>query len=168
MKTNKLGLITIVITILCTLLIGFFITASCEKPTVPNTPQSDNPALLTTQDSTNALAGTKWKLRGIVNTLTGELTILEPQDCSKCYTFTFDTDSTVSGYSIFVPISLNLYKLGSYMSTYIGEFYDGNKYRDALCSPNTNSYTLTLTEFRIINNIDNYYLLYNPYDYENK
>jgi len=47
-----------------------------------------------------SLAGTKWKLAGIVDTQTGTLTVLDPKDCDSCYSFTFDTDSTASGNSI--------------------------------------------------------------------
>jgi hypothetical protein len=165
MKTNKLGLIAIVIATLCTLLIGFFITVSCEEPKALNTTQSDDPALRTTQDTIVALAGTTWKLAGIVNTQTGEMKILEPQDCSKCYTLTFLTDSTTKGLSVSYPMAFNLSLLGSYSIEDIGEPADGDLFRNALGSPNTNSYTVTTTELRFINNVDNYYLLFNPYKF---
>ena len=61
---------------------------------------------IVTQDTTlyakwedNTLQETKWKLIGIVDTQTGILQELEPKDCDECYTFTFDTDSTASGWS---------------------------------------------------------------------
>ena len=45
----------------------------------------------------NTLQGTKWKLIGIVDVQTGNLTELEPKDCAECYTLTFDTDNTFNG-----------------------------------------------------------------------
>ncbi|MDR2139809.1 MAG: hypothetical protein LBP50_09710, partial [Tannerella sp.] len=43
------------------------------------------------------LAGTKWKLAGIVDMETGALRELEPKDCAGCYTLVFDSDHTASG-----------------------------------------------------------------------
>ncbi len=48
---------------------------------------------------TTNLTGTQWKLAGIVNASTGEMQELEPKDCEKCFTLSFDTDSTLSGHS---------------------------------------------------------------------
>jgi hypothetical protein len=155
--------------ILCTLLIGFIMTVSCEKPKAPNTNQSDDPALETTQDTTFAVAGTTWKLVSIVNTQTGKITELEPRNCDSCYTLTFITDTKVVGLSFSVkigPIDLSL--LGSYVNTYIGEDFDGYKYRRLMFNPNTNSYIVNSTELKIVNKIENYYLLFNPYSYENE
>ena len=50
-------------------------------------------------DSSNSLSGTKWKLADIIDAQTGVLRELEPKDCEKCYSFTFDTDSTAAGWS---------------------------------------------------------------------
>ena len=46
------------------------------------------------------LAGTNWKLLGIVDIRTGTFRIVERESCSYCYTITFDTDSTAFGISI--------------------------------------------------------------------
>jgi hypothetical protein len=46
----------------------------------------------------------------------------------------------------------------------IGESFDGDKFRGALFNPNTDSYTVTSTELKFINNVDNYYLLYKPHE----
>jgi len=54
----------------------------------------------TKSDDPKSLKGTKWKLAGIVDTETGDLKVIEPKNCERCYTFTFDTDSTASGNSI--------------------------------------------------------------------
>jgi hypothetical protein len=56
------------------------------------------------------LAGTQWKLAGIVNTATGVLAELEPKDCATCYTLTFDTDSTAEGTSIMNTLNLGFGK----------------------------------------------------------
>ncbi|MDR2969865.1 MAG: hypothetical protein LBV32_09735 [Tannerellaceae bacterium] len=45
------------------------------------------------------LKGTKWKLEGIADDRTGTLKVLEPKDCEECFTLTFDTNSTFSGFS---------------------------------------------------------------------
>ena len=50
-------------------------------------------------EENSILQGTKWKLEGIVDTQTGILTELEPNDCDECYSFTFNTDSTATGRS---------------------------------------------------------------------
>jgi len=42
------------------------------------------------------LQGTKWKLIGIVDTQTDNLTELEPIDCEKCYTFTFGNSDVLA------------------------------------------------------------------------
>jgi hypothetical protein len=146
---------------LLVLVLFSFTAVGCKEPT------SDNRALLTTQQTTtdtiDNLAGTKWKLTGIVNALTGEMTTLEPKDCEQCYTFTFLTDSIAKGLSVSYPITFNLFLLGSYMIEDIGEPFDGDKFRRTLGSPNTNSYSVTSTELKFINNVDNYYLLFKPY-----
>jgi len=59
----------------------------------------------------HSLAGTKWKLAGIVDTDTGILKVLEPKDCAECYTFTFDTDSTGTVLSIWAIYKMNLLRL---------------------------------------------------------
>ena len=51
-------------------------------------------------ESVQSLEGTKWKLAGIIDVKTGALKVLDPKDCEKCYTFSFDTDSTASGITI--------------------------------------------------------------------
>jgi uncharacterized repeat protein (TIGR02543 family) len=46
------------------------------------------------------LQGTKWKLIGIVDVQSGNLTELEPKDCDECFTLIFDTDDTFSGRTV--------------------------------------------------------------------
>jgi hypothetical protein len=139
-----------VLSCLLVLLAFTFMAVGCEKP-------KDVPTGTTT---TTNLAGTSWKLAGIVDILTGEMTILEPKDCEQCYTLTFLTDSTAQGFSVSCKITLDLSLLGSYMIEDIGEFFDGDIFRSALYSQNTKSYIVTETELKFINNKGNYYLLF--------
>ena len=44
-----------------------------------------------------SLVGIKWKLAGIVDAQTGDLTELVPTDCDECYTLIFDANDTFSG-----------------------------------------------------------------------
>ena len=74
--------------ILCMVFALFLMTSGCEN--------SSNAA---TEDNEMTLTGTAWKLVGVVDTETGELKELEPNECNGCYTFTFDTDSTAIGRS---------------------------------------------------------------------
>jgi len=46
----------------------------------------------------NFLKGTKWKLAGIFDTEKGNLKVLEPKNCEKCFVLTFNTDSTLLTY----------------------------------------------------------------------
>jgi hypothetical protein len=54
-----------------------------------------------------SLKDTKWKMLGFVNAQTGKITDAKPE-CDRCYTFTFDTDSTAFGYSLMNTIGLQL------------------------------------------------------------
>ncbi|MDR1792508.1 MAG: hypothetical protein LBR36_03580, partial [Bacteroidales bacterium] len=85
------------------------------------------------------LAGTKWKLEGIVNEQTGEMQILVPTDCEECYTLEFDTDSTDTGKSttneqLFDFNSASIF-IGTTKINEIGE--DGNLYYDLLFKINS-------------------------------
>jgi heat shock protein HslJ len=169
MKTNKLGLITIVITILCTLLIGFFITVSCEKPTVPNTPQSDDPALLTTKDSTATnLAGTKWKLVKFVNVSEGITKDPEPSSDS-CYWIMFNNDGTMCGQSstneLFGYYQINFSTLTIQLlvgGTKISEMFDGSLYMEKINL--VDSFNLTNTDLKMYYNNQQNYLLFKSLD----
>jgi heat shock protein HslJ len=46
---------------------------------------------------TPKLQGTTWKLVGFADVETGTLRKAVPEDCQRCYTITFDTDTTYSG-----------------------------------------------------------------------
>ena len=45
------------------------------------------------KEKERSLVNTKWNLVGIVDTQTGEVKELEPQDCNACYTIVFGVDS---------------------------------------------------------------------------
>jgi hypothetical protein len=98
--------------ILFILVVLFILTAGitgCEREVEKN-------------EAPNVLMGTKWKLTGIVDTETNEVIEPEPADCEKCYTFTFNTDNTASGYSVGNIVIVNLKR-----APYIGvatEVYD--------------------------------------------
>ncbi|MCC8096405.1 MAG: hypothetical protein LIP05_14320 [Tannerellaceae bacterium] len=47
----------------------------------------------------NQLEGTKWKLKGFVDSETGKITLPIWTECNECFTITFDTDSTATGKS---------------------------------------------------------------------
>jgi len=91
-------------------------------------------------EKNNTLQGTKWKLIGIVDVQSGDLTELEPKDCDECYTLTFDTDNTFSGltttnvimgnYEIdYDTYTLRFINIGG---TEVGEIGDGYKYAEIL------------------------------------
>jgi hypothetical protein len=119
---------------LCIVLMVLFLTTGCEKPHLNDTIQ---------------LQGTKWKLAGIVDVQTGELTVLEPANCTECYTLTFDTDSTMSGHSTANDLILEIVTMSSNpglnictisrigMLTKINERGDGSLYLDILYCVNS-------------------------------
>ena len=109
--------------------------------------------------ATDQLQGTKWKLKGIVDIQTSTLKELEPNDCDKCYTFVFDTDTTAWGYNCLNEMyigGLNPIVIGG---TKIGETGDAGIYLDALFS--VVSYTFDGKEMKLFFN--NNYLLYKPF-----
>ena len=54
----------------------------------------------TTVTNEISLKGTSWKLVGIVDAETGDLTELEPKNCEECFTLTFETDHIATVRSI--------------------------------------------------------------------
>jgi hypothetical protein len=156
------------VAILCTLLIGFFITVSCEEPTVLNTPQSDDPALLTTQDTTYALAGTKWKLVKFVNVSEGITKDPEPSSDS-CYWIMFNNDSTICGHSStnelfgYYQINSPLFTIQLLVGgTKISEMFDGSLYMEKINL--VDSFELTNTYLKMYYNNQQNYLLFKSLD----
>jgi hypothetical protein len=157
------------VAILCTLLIGFFITVSCEEPKALNTTISGDSTLQTTQDTTIALAGTKWKLAGFVNIQDSTMIEAEPKDCERCYTLVFDTDSTAKGYSILNETMLTLKpKLLYGTTTEIDDSENGNVSLLYNALEILESYTVGNDTLKFFYNNNNNYLLYKPYNNENE
>ena len=80
--------------VLCMMIIVLFFAFGCEK--LRNLRVDE---LIEVLNSSCHLQDTKWKLVGIVDTQTDSLKELEPKDCEECYSFTFYTDSTATGWS---------------------------------------------------------------------
>jgi len=113
------------------------------------------------------LKGTKWKLAGIMDTQTNVLTELEPKDCADCYTLTFISDTEAEGFGgphLKLPkmeiIRIDLTMLGELFIELMGREENNWRFISALYSINTKSYSFTSTELKIINTVDNYYLLF--------
>ena len=120
-------------------------------------------------DSSNTelteLEGTVWKFEGIVDTQTGEVKKLHPENCDDCYTFTFINDAVAIGYlekfaGYREGVSIDLTLLGQVMIDSRGRPDDGYELIRAIWSYNTRLYSITATEMKIINDTDNYYLLF--------
>jgi hypothetical protein len=101
------------------------------------------------KNDVSTLKGTKWKLVGIVDAQTGELQVLEPNNCEECYTLTFETDSMCRGNSssnlIVVKFDVN-YKTSAFCISNIGgteicEILDGDLYRNTLYEVQSFFYT---------------------------
>jgi hypothetical protein len=63
-----------------------------------------------------SLKGTTWKLVGFADVETGTLRKAVPEDCKRCYTITFNTDSTCYGHGFSNPIDYGIYKVDYEMS----------------------------------------------------
>ena len=112
-------------------------------------------------ESGETMLSTEWKLVGIVDTETGSLRILEPKDCTMCYTLTFDTDTTAYGntgmnevrITGLNPLSIGLTKV--WVDDLNVSIYE---YEDALYS--ANSCIFNEYELKILFNNNKKYLLY--------
>jgi hypothetical protein len=115
--------------------------------------------------------GTKWEFIGIMHTETDSLEKIEPNPslCSiDCYTIMFITDirfiviSAETDYLLRGPFDLDM--LGQWAFEAIGLPPGDSRFRRVLWDKNTNSYTFISDELRIINNTQNYYLLFKRID----
>jgi hypothetical protein len=106
--------------------------------------------------------GTKWKLAGLVDTQTGELTEFDPKDCAGCYTLTFDTDHTATAHSILIDVKFDLLKLNPdrpMEAIYHDEGHPhGHDFRIAILV--AGSFSLTSDEFKLFNKYKTSYLLF--------
>jgi hypothetical protein len=99
------------------------------------------------------LKGTKWKLAGSVNGITGELKEFEPKTCTECFTLSFDTDSTAFGVSVVNSLEIHLLpKPAIVVMSWFGDgdIGDARSYYDAWD---------TMTSYKIVNN--DLWLLFN-------
>jgi hypothetical protein len=107
-----------------------------------------------------SLEGTKWQMVCFVDTQTGNTIEVEPK-CDRCYTLSFDTDSTASGYSVINIIGLSL-KPVLWMRV-ITEAYD-HKIGDVQLFYDTmetiNSYKVEKNQLKFFYNSNKNYLLF--------
>jgi hypothetical protein len=111
------------------------------------------------------MAGTGWKLAGIMDTRACVLKELEPKDCEKCYTLVFVTDSVALGYSVMNITNLHLLsKPAMGISTMIYDHDNGDVrlYYDAM--ETITSFTLTKNELKLCYNAGKNYLLFTKVD----
>ena len=78
--------------------------------------------------------------------------------CPACFTFTFVTETKFEGCADGSIIIFDLALIGQYCQTYIGLPQWEDKFINGLL--NTKSFSATSTELRIINEVENYYLLF--------
>lgn len=112
-----------------------------------------------------ALAGTRWKLAGIVDVKTCKLRELEPKDCETCYTLEFNTDSTATGKSVANITRLYLLPeplMGIATMVYDEEVGNVRLYYDAMKT--ISSCVGTKSELKLCDNERNNYLLFTRRD----
>ena len=116
--------------------------------------------------SASSLAGTKWKLNGIVNAGTGAVTVLAPTD-DRCYLLSFDEDTytgvsstndLMGKYTADFETSVIEMEVGG---TKLGEVGDGYLYVEALLS--VQSFSLLGNELRLYYNEKKSYLSYRSF-----
>ena len=114
------------------------------------------------------LQGTKWKLTGIVDVQTGNLTELEPKDCNECYTLMFDTDSTFLTFSSVNELGggyIADYETYSFQIIYfggtkIGENGGGQLYVDPFDTMTIQAFSLKENELKLYYDSKKKYLLF--------
>ena len=136
------------------------VTNVVEEPTEIETPMEVEPS--------NNLVGTQWKLAGILDTQTGVLKELEPKDCDRCYTLTFDTDTSFSTYSssnelgggYIVDYVKYSYQIIYFGGTKVGEWGDGPLYVDPFWKRDIQSFSYKENELKLFYNENKNYLLF--------
>ncbi|MDR1130604.1 MAG: hypothetical protein LBK96_06450 [Prevotellaceae bacterium] len=134
---------------LCIIAVSFFIMSSkCTDNEKENEPVS--------------LKDTKWKLIGFVDTRTGNVTDAKPK-CDRCYTLTFDTDSTASGWSLMNTVRLDLKPvLRMWVATDAYDLQNGNITMFYEAMESLESYTIEskVMKFFYYDHDNKYYLLF--------
>lgn len=90
-----------------------------------------------------------WKCIGFGNAETNNFKDIEPKNCDKCYTITFNTDGTLIGHTstnnmnggYVAETSAKTIKITRFGGTKINELLDGNEYVKAINQ--INSYLIT-------------------------
>ena len=121
------------------------------------------------------LKGTAWKLAGIVDIPTGELSKLEPEDCEACFTLFFDTDYIFTSLNIRTKWRLDLCNLtpaNVLVDTYKCEPYDGKDYGKSYQDFDnglftTSSYSVNNDELKLFCYFGRSYMSFIPHDGEN-
>jgi uncharacterized repeat protein (TIGR02543 family) len=120
----------------------------------------------TLQETT--LQGTKWKLVGIGSLDKIALQELEPKDCEKCYTLTFDTDDTFLTFSSTNELQ-GIYKadyttrtmqIVDFGGTKMNEIGDGILYVNPFWEMTIHSFSCKENELRLYYNENKNYLLF--------
>lgn len=119
-------------------------------------------------ETTFPLKGTQWKLVGIVNSVTGEQTILDPTDCESCYTLVFDSNTTATVQSITSTFKLDLLHLNPYVNfedilkyeEYNGKNYEINSFYRRVSA--AKSFMANSKELRLYG-LDGNYLLFESF-----
>jgi hypothetical protein len=159
-----------------------FISAGCKKeePNVPISSQNDtllipsqNDTLQTTQDTTYALVGTKWKLVEFVQISEGTTKIPTKFSFKRnSYWIMFNNDSSLDGCastnkmngSYQMDIQTSTIRIDVGYTTYINEHPDGGLYIE--CLNLASSFEVITTFLKLYYN-ETDYLLFNAYDDEN-
>jgi len=141
---------------------------ACKSNENDNDNDNDNQTI-------SSLKGTKWKLKYMVDSLSGKQTVLDPIDCEECFTLVFDTDTTATVRSINMEtLTLNLMELNPdtplnmnmWWELYDkdGQYYlDGDPFRRAILE--AESYCVTTKELKLYYPAspgDANYLLFKP------
>jgi len=176
MKT-KILIITAIILIL-------YITAGCkegilkdndneEEPqnVIDNSGDEEESKVDDEKDPQNVLIGSKWKLAGLFDVQTGVLRELKPSNCERCYTFSFESDSSFhtfsNSYDIYGIYKIDENNLNVYIcSEIVATFHaDETVFINALNE--VNSFSQQDNKLFMYYNDKNNYLVFETYNTEN-
>ena len=121
-------------------------------------------------ENIESLEGTAWKLVGIVDSKTDKLKELEPKDCEKCYTLTFETYNTFQTFSSSNELqgiykanySTQTIQITDFRGTKKGEIGDGYLYWNHDIWYTVQTLSLQENELRLYYNDNKNYLLFKP------
>ena len=161
-------------TLLASVCAAVLLAVGCKDTNEP--PPVEPPPIVVPSDPID-LAGTSWKLNGVVDVQTGELTVLElgndPYRHPQSYTLTFDTEDTYSGFSsrndlwgnYTVDYATNVIRLTEPWATAAIEHSDGELYCNLFWNSQLSfSYQEQEGELRLYFNDGKEYFSYRPHD----